>query len=273
MARVSDEEIERLKKEVSLERLVQARGIELKRNGEALFGRCPFHDDAEADSLSVSPRQNTWKCLGRCRTGGSVIDWVMKAEGVSFRHAVELLRADAPIDIREWAGHSVKQSTVRKLPSPINPEADDKVLLRQVVDYYHQSLKESPEAFEYLEARGLRLWEMLEKFKVGFSNRTLGLRLPMKNRATGDAIRSRLIKLGILRDSGHEHFNGSVTFPVFGDDGEVLGLYGRKITSGLRAGTPLHTGCQARPEASGTSPPSLRVRASPSSSASPLSTR
>jgi len=46
--------------------------------------------------------------------------------------------------------------------------------------------------------------------------------------------------LGVLRDSGHEHFNGSLVIPVFSRAGEVLGLYGRKITDGLRAGTPLH---------------------------------
>ncbi|MBL8951107.1 MAG: hypothetical protein JNK82_10045 [Myxococcaceae bacterium] len=38
-------------------------------------------------------RKSLWHCLGACRIGGSVVDWVMKAEGVNFRHAVELLRA------------------------------------------------------------------------------------------------------------------------------------------------------------------------------------
>jgi DNA primase len=37
--------------------------------------------------------------MGACRQGGSAIDWVMKAEGVSFRHAVELLRADLPVAV------------------------------------------------------------------------------------------------------------------------------------------------------------------------------
>jgi DNA primase len=40
----------------------------------------------------VSPKKNLWHCLGACQAGGSVIDWVMRAEGVSFRHAVELLK-------------------------------------------------------------------------------------------------------------------------------------------------------------------------------------
>lgn len=47
MARIPEAEIERLKSEVSLERLVEAAGIELKRAGVDLIGRCPYHDDRE----------------------------------------------------------------------------------------------------------------------------------------------------------------------------------------------------------------------------------
>ena len=56
-------------------------------------------------------------------------------------------------------------------------------LLRQVVDYYHETLKQRPEALEYLETRGLKSSEMIERFQLGFANRTLGYRLPAKNRA------------------------------------------------------------------------------------------
>ena len=45
MARIPDHEIERLKKEISVERLAEARGIQLTRHGADLVGKCPFHDD------------------------------------------------------------------------------------------------------------------------------------------------------------------------------------------------------------------------------------
>ena len=38
MARIPEDEIERLKREVSLERLVKAAGIELRRHGADLLG-------------------------------------------------------------------------------------------------------------------------------------------------------------------------------------------------------------------------------------------
>src|SRR5581483_239595 len=93
MPRIPEAELERLKREVSLERLAEAAGIALKRHGQDLIGLCPFHDD-HAPSLVISPEKNLWHCLGACQQGGSVIDWVMKWNGVSFRHAVELLRND-----------------------------------------------------------------------------------------------------------------------------------------------------------------------------------
>jgi DNA primase catalytic core len=238
MARIPEDEVERLKREVSVQRLAEARGIKLTRHGADLLGKCPFHND-RTPSLVITPAKNLWHCLGACNAGGTVIDWVMRADGISFRHAVELLRTDhlplaaAPIQ-------PVKHGTVRKLPPPVARDADDRVLLMQVVDYYNETLKQSPEALKYLASRGLKSPEMIDRFKLGFANRTLGYRLPAKNRAAGAEMRGRLQELGILRESGHEHFNGSVVIPVFNSSGEVVEMYGRKITPNLREGTPNH---------------------------------
>ncbi|MES9994104.1 MAG: CHC2 zinc finger domain-containing protein [Candidatus Thiodiazotropha sp.] len=236
MARIPEEQLERLKKEVSLQRLAEGMGITLKPHGADLIGLCPFHDDKEP-SLVISPEKNLWHCLGACQTGGSVIDWVMKAERVSFRHAVELLLADYnPSLVAETT--PAKSTRARKLPTPLNSNAEDQTLLRQVMDYYHETLKNDAEGLAYLEKRGLNR-EALEHFKLGLANRTLGYRLPEKTRKAGAEIRGRLQTLGILRQSGHEHFNGSLVIPVI-NDGQVLELYGRKLNDQLRKGTPMH---------------------------------
>jgi len=134
----------------------------------------------------------------------------------------------------------VKQCTVRKLPAPVTAEAGDRELLLKIVGFYQDAFNQSPEAQRYLESRGLKSSEMVERFRLGFANRTLGLCLPAKNRADGAAVRGRLEELGIYRKSGHEHFNGSLVIPVFNLAGEVVEMYGRKITPNLRAGTPDH---------------------------------
>jgi len=242
MARIPEAEIERLKHEISVVRLVEASGITLKKSGKDQIGKCPFHDDAEP-SLVITGEKNLWHCFG-CQTGGGPIDWVMKRQGVSFQHAVELLKADpslaAGVVAPAGATPPIKRSTVRALPAPVAADADDRALLQQIVGYYHETLKQSPEALAYLQARGLTHPEMIEHFKLGFANRTLGLRLPAKNRKEGEAMRTRLQKVGILRDSGHEHFNGSLVIPVLDEAGNVTEIYGRKVRDDLRPGTPAH---------------------------------
>lgn len=248
MPRIADHEVERLKAEVSLVRLVESSGVKLTKRGADMVGCCPFHAD-DTPSLVVSVAKNLFNCFG-CQAGGGVIDWVMRAEGVSFRHAVELLR-DGPSTpqpmLRPGSAHAlaagIKPTPTRKLAAPVTLDADDRALMAQVVDYYHETLKASPEALAYLKARGLAHPELIERFRLGYANRTLGLRLPEKNRKAGADIRGKLERIGIYRTSGHEHFAGSLVVPVIGpvDQGApVTELYGRKVRNNLRAGTPLH---------------------------------
>jgi CHC2 zinc finger len=68
MVRIAESEIERLKREISVQRLAEGRGVKLKRHGADLIGLCPFHDDHEP-SLVITPGKNLWNCLGACRRG------------------------------------------------------------------------------------------------------------------------------------------------------------------------------------------------------------
>jgi DNA primase len=238
--RVPQDQIDRLNVETSLVRVIEAAGVELAQVGPDHEGRCPFCD-GEA-SLVVSAAANTWSCTA-CGTGGTeagVVDWVIRAEGVNLRHAVELLEAGyEPMPIGR--GGPPRVSTVRRLASPVEPDAADQAQLRQVLDYYHETLKREPRALAYLERRGLTDSSLIERFGLGFANRTLGLRLPAKNRKAGREIRARLQRLGILREaSGHEHFNGALVVPITDEDGTIRQVYGRKITPGLRKGSALH---------------------------------
>jgi DNA primase catalytic core len=245
MSRVPDPEIQRLKEEVSVERLVEGAGIVLRKSGKDRMGRCPFHEDGEP-SLVVTPGKNLWHCFG-CGIGGGPIDWVMKQRAVSFRHAVELLREGLPslaAGQPSAQASTARASTIRTLAPPVALDADDQQLLDDTVDYYHQRLKAEGEgmagARAYLQSRGLDHPELIEHFKLGVADRTLGLRLPEKNRKAGGEIRARLQRVGLLRESGHEHFNGSLVVPVVDLAGHVREVYGRKLLENLRVGTPRH---------------------------------
>jgi DNA primase catalytic core len=239
VARVPDETVERIKREISVQRLVEARGIKLKRVGKNLVGLCPFHKE-QKPSLTITPSTNKWRCFG-CGKGGTVFDWVMHTEGISFSHALQLLRRDL-VPLTPSAGPPVKISTVPKLPPLISQTNDDKKLLEVVVSYYHKTLKESPEAQQYLLKRGLKSAEMVEHFRLGFANRTLGYHMPKANRLAGADQRGRLKELGVLRENGREHLRGSLVIPILNLDGDVVQMYGRKIAASgkLREDTAEH---------------------------------
>ena len=189
----------------------------------------------------VSPAKGLWHCLGACQVGGSVIDWVMKTQGISFRHAIEVLRAGvAPAIAPGRTGPVATLSRARKLPSPVDDTGEDQAVLSSVVDYYHATLVESPEALAYLSRRRIDDAEAITRFRLGFANRTLGYRLPAKRTKEGDAVRGRLERLGVFRTSGHEHLSGSVVVPVTTPSGAVTELYGRKLRADLRTGQPAH---------------------------------
>jgi DNA primase catalytic core len=230
MPYVPPEVKERIKREISVQRLAEARGIQLRHSGKELIGLCPFHKDTNP-SLNIDPVKNVWHCKGACGEGGDVILWVMRAEGVSFNHAVEMLKRDYFPSTAKARGTEPppRKSTTVKLPPLIEHTANDKRLLEAVVNHYHETLKNAPEAQQYLVKRGLESAEMAEHFRLGFANRTLGYRMPEKNRSTGREQRGRLQQLGVLRENGREHLRGSIVIPIFNLNDEVVQMYGRKI--------------------------------------------
>ena len=164
MARLSETLIAQIKQEVDLLRLVQSQGYVVQAHGvkdKAIC--CPFHADDTASCI-ITPSQNLFHCFG-CGAAGSVIDWVMKTQGVSFRHAVEILQKDTSFLAAGAAStqssaqpvqpKAVKYGTTQKLPTPLATDADLQATLKQVVSYYHDTLKQSPEALDDLKARGL----------------------------------------------------------------------------------------------------------------------
>lgn len=230
MPMIPENEIERIKRGTDLAAVIRARGVELKASGGDLVGRCPFHDDHDP-SLRVTPAKGLWRCMSAaCGATGNVIQFVQRFDGVSFRHAYELLKNGAAFTGAPTCA-PVKKTTVPRLASPLAADADDQAALRQVLDYYHARLKENPAALAYLKKRGIAA-EAIATFRVGFVDRTLGLRLPHNNRKEGAALRARLTALGILRDTGHEHLRGRVVFPVVAESGEIGTVYGRAIDDG-----------------------------------------
>lgn len=241
MARIPEADIERLKREIDLAALVRSRGVSLRKHGSKdLIGRCPFHEDNESPNFIVTPSKGLYHCMA-CGAAGNAIQFVENFDGVSFRHAFELLSNGGTAAFEAGPTRPTKRTTVAKLDCPLDPEADDGTLLDQVTGYYHDRLFLETPGQDYLASRGLDDEELVKRFRIGFADRTLGLRLPDKKRKDGALLRSRLQELGVFRQkTGHEHFNGSLVVPITNGNGHVAEIYGRKITRNLRKGTPNH---------------------------------
>ncbi|WP_299146765.1 CHC2 zinc finger domain-containing protein [uncultured Tateyamaria sp.] len=221
MPRISDDEVLRLKQDVSLLEWVKAEGFETHKQGKDWVILCPFHEE-KTPSCVITPAKNLYHCFG-CGAAGSILDWVMQRQKVSFPHAVEILRSGS-------SGMGVGQGAKKNPIEPIMPmDVDAKRALGEVITYYHSCLNEDADALAFLAKRGLDDPALIETFQLGYCNRTLGYRLPSKHTKAGKTIRNTLLDVGIYRQTRFEHFGGCLVVPIFGDDGSVTEVYGRKI--------------------------------------------
>jgi DNA primase len=229
MPRIPEEEIERIKTETNLVALIQSRGVALNQQGLNWTGLCPFHDDKQTPNLIVTPGKGLFRCMAaNCGKTGNAIQFVQWHDGVSFRHAFELLANGGKVAFEQSAGIA-KKSLIQKLPCPLDAEEDSKALA-QVSDYYAERLAKNPDALAYLASRGLDDESLIERFKIGFSDRTLGLRIPHARRKDGAELREKLKTLGVYRKkTSREHLLGCITVPLANQKGEAVQIYGRRI--------------------------------------------
>jgi len=207
---VTQEELSALKERVNLVGLIESRGVKLKRRGKSFVGLCPFHEEKNP-SFTVNPEERLWHCFG-CDKGGDAITFLELKEGLSF--------SDAADRLREHLSPSASAKPDGRPPSGFNPLQ----LLERVVEVYHQAFLTDRRGLEYLKKRGITSRELLQAFKVGFSDGSLLKMLPDR----GEIIEA-LKALGILSSSGKEHFSSCVIFPLCNADGHIVNLYGRKI--------------------------------------------
>ena len=224
MARFSEEELDDIRRNTDIVALIESYGTKLKERPtpNEYMGCCPLHDD-ETPSLCVNRAKGKWQCKG-CEAEGDCFSWIQKAEKVSFPHGVQLLK-DKKVGV--LSGNGTKAAFARRLDNPIEMTSEDHELLSQVAEYYHSQLKESKEGLAYLKSRGLDNAEAIDKFQLGFSNRTLGLRMPTNQVKAGKSQRERLTQLGVLKKTGHEALLGCITFPVAIGENKVGEIYGR----------------------------------------------
>lgn len=185
--------------------------IELKRIGNNYTARCPFHPD-DTPSFYVSPSKGIFKCFG-CGVGGDAIKFVSLYENVDYWEALEILakRYNIPIKLRK-------------------KEKDSQLLLalQRVVDFYHRELRETLQALEYLQKRGIGS-KAIGRFTLGFGGNTERLVEMLKREGLLEVYEksANLTKIeeGIYRDI----FRNRLVFPIRDPKGDVVAFGGRSL--------------------------------------------
>ena len=220
-----------LKRAHPVEDVVARYGIELKRQGRALVGRCPFHADGGRPNLHVFPATRTWWCF-RCCIGGDVLKFVMLAEEIGFREAVDRLGSTACATIRATPRHLTRpRAAVQE-----GGDAEGPAVLQAALTLYHNTLLSEPRALSYLSRRGLDM-STIVKCRLGYAaGEQLASYLRWNRLPIGPALR-----VGLLTRAGAEFLAGRIVVPNL-HGRRPTWLIGRRLDDAPVDDVPVHLG-------------------------------
>lgn len=228
-------DIDAIKQRNPIEEVVARHGVALRPSGTHLTGRCPFHQD-EHPSLVVYPETRSFYCFG-CRASGDVIDFVRRAEGLSFREALERLgghrdgrtsaHAFDPLN-RGGSFDRLRTGSDREQVAPFSERLslDDRMILTAACAVYHETLLRTPKVLQYLEERGIGL-PMARRCRLGYSDGSAsgGLRQYLRRRRL--SLR-RATQMGLLWRDGGETMAGRIVIPEL-RGGQCIWMIGRVV--------------------------------------------
>lgn len=197
--------------------------VRLKRSGSSLMGCCPFHRE-KTPSFHVSADKQLYHCFG-CGAGGSVIQFIMNAEGLDFPDALRFLADKAGIRLPENDGSRDEEKYKRKHKMyEMNKDA---------ARYFRECLlaPEGKAAQEYLTKRKLS-GKTIAAFGLGFA--PAGWDGLLKHLKAKGYDRSLIVESGLctMNDKGHvyDRFRERVMFPIFDIRGNITGFTGRILS-------------------------------------------
>ena len=224
---------ERLRRDHPIGELIGGYGIELRRAGAALVGRCPFHLDRGRPNLHVYSRSGRWICY-RCGESGDIIDFVRRIDNLNFPEAVAHIVAGTVDHVHETAVQARRQSPPPRSSMRCAARTDDFKVLSAAADLYANRLLSDSAALEYLARRGFGR-DILEAYRVGYaSGEELIPYLRWRQLPLSAALRT-----GLINHEGREVLAGRITFSEF-RAGQAIWMIGRLLET--PDGQPVGTG-------------------------------
>jgi DNA primase len=216
--------IDDLRRQADIVRVIQDY-VSLKKKGANWMACCPFHQE-KTPSFSVNPAKDIFYCFG-CGKGGSVFNFVMEIERVSFPEAVKIVAEKANVPLPAMV-EDQKFEARRK-------EADEVIELNSwALEFWEKQLEqnnaEARAAREYLAGREISD-ETRKAFRLGYapdSWEALSTHLKQRGASAAQIERSGLV---VKKDAGgfYDRFRGRLIFPVLDAQGRAVAFGGRTL--------------------------------------------
>jgi DNA primase len=218
--------IDDLRRQADIVRVIQDY-VSLKKKGANWMACCPFHQE-KTPSFSVNPAKEIFYCFG-CGKGGSVFNFVMEIERVTFPEAIRIVAEKAHVPLP--ALEEDKRFEARRRDS------DEIIELNSwALEWWEAQLAEgNAEARAgraYLEGRGITD-ETRKAFRLGYApDRWDALSAHLKERG---ATLAQIERSGLVvkKDAGgfYDRFRGRVIFPVLDAQGRAVAFGGRTLSA------------------------------------------
>ncbi len=223
MARFSEEWLSELLSKNNIVDVV-AGYLPLQKKGGSYWSKCPWHPDSNP-SFCVTPARDMFYCFS-CKRGGSVVNFIMEQERLSYMEAIALLAARVGMEVPEPKddGEYRKKKEAAKKLVEINREA---------ARYFHEKLKtpEGKKALDYLIKRGVQ--SQIVPFGLGYSSESYD---DLTKHLTGKGFELKdIIDAGLAKKNErgyYDTFRGRVMYPIINISGEVIAFGGRIMDKG-----------------------------------------
>jgi len=194
--------------------------VQLKRSGRNFKGLSPWTNE-KTPSFMVSPEKQIWHDFSSGK-GGDMFSFVMEAEGLDFRGALELLARKAGVDLDQFQGD---RSNISRQIKNRSLEA-----LELAAKFYQKQLTVNQAALKYLlQSRG-------------FSKKTILLWQFGYSPSMGSALTNFLTKKGFTTDETRQAglsvlrgnrvadmFRARVMIPLANSQGQIVGFTARLL--------------------------------------------
>lgn len=196
----------------------------LQRSGSSLKANCPFHQE-RTPSFFVFPDRQSWRCFGACADGGDAFSFVMKADRVDFREALQSLAARVGVTL---VNDQESGGVARQLF-----EVNDSARI-----FFQRMLAEPGAQFvrDYLEQRGINE-RSIQTFEFGYSPSRDNRLLAHLTQAGYD--RDLIARAGLARETDdgryYDLFRGRLMIPIRDWQARIAGFGSRALDENATA--------------------------------------